>query len=226
MPLRMKRGELERIVYEELERYITEQLTEAAPTRGTALDDEDKLPPDPEQAPEEQLPGDTPVDEPADVAAGPSPDEELPTGEEPADDELDQDVSGDEDVGPGEGTVAAELSGKTIESVTLDEESKILPGATEVVLTFREGEDALRLLVTKTGKFKIFYKGLHNSFDSPIEQLPGEEEPEELGGDEAPGEEGEAIPPEEEPGEELPPMGAEDMPPPDEEAEEPTSSRR
>ena len=115
------------------------------------------------------------------------------------------------------GTVAAELENKTIESVSLEEDSKIMPGATEVVLTFQQTPDALRLLITKTGKVKIFFRGLHNDFGSPVEQIPGEEEPE-LGAEETP--EGEMeLPPEEEP-EEMGPLGPDDMPPEDEVPEE------
>lgn len=216
MALKLKREQLERIVYEELQRFLAEQyLNEAPPGAGTVLDDDV---PNPEDAPEEQLPDTSPAPEAGDDVA--MPDEELPTGEEPVDDELSADVAGDEEESGAEpGTVAAELENKTIQSVSMEEDSKIMPGATEVVVTFTDSEDALRLLVSKTGAVKVFYKGLHNDFNSPVEQIPGEEEPEpELGpeGDEMPldGEEGE------EELEDMPPLGPEDMgpqPPPEEE---------
>jgi hypothetical protein len=223
MALKLKREHLERIVVEELTRYLAEQLNEAPPGRGTVLDDEpqDDLPA-PDGAPEEQLPDDSPAPEadgevPLPDAAG---DEgELPTGEEPADDDLEDDVAGAEESGAEPGTVAAELEGKTVESVSMEEESKIMPGATEIVLSSRETPDALRLLVTKTGKVKIFYKGLHNDFGSAVEQIPGEEEEqgEDLGDEELPGGEedmgGEEL-------EDMPPLGDEDMPPPPPEDEE------
>jgi hypothetical protein len=209
MALKMKREVLERIVYEELHRYIAEQMSmvEAPPSRGTVLDGqptEDEVPA-PEDAPEEQLPTDSPAVEVGDES------DELPAGDEPADDDLEADLAGEE---PDEedGTVGGEIAGKTIDSITLEEDSKILPGATEVVVTFRENPDALRLLVTKTGKMKIFYKGLHNDFSSPIEQIPGADEPDpEMGGEEEPGEEFDV--PTDEPLEDMPPLGDEDMPP-------------
>lgn len=229
MSLKLKRNVLERIVQEELHRFIAEQLNEAPPSRGTVLDDEqteDELP-TPGGAPEEQLPTDSPAPEAGDEM-GDLPDEdtggdELPTGEEPADDELEADVAGDEDSGAEPGSVAAELEDKTIESVSMEEDSKIMPGAMEIVLTFRENPDALRLLVTKTGKVKIFYKGLHNDFSSPVEQIPGDEDTgEELGDEELPGEDAMDLGGEEggDEFEDMPPMGDEDMPPPPDEEEE------
>ena len=210
MSLKIKRDLFERIVLDELAKYLRAQaLNEAPPGRGTVLDDEI---PDPEEAPEEPLPTDSPAPEAGDQDSGDAEaPEELPAGEEPTDDELDADLE-DAESNAEEGTVAADLEGKTIESIALEEDSKIMPGAMEVVVTFRESDDALRLLITKTGRVKIFYKGLHNGFDSPVEQIPGEEPEMDLGAEEEP--EGE------EDLEEVPPLGPEDMPP---ESEEPGS---
>jgi hypothetical protein len=208
MALKLKREQLERIVYEELNRFLAEKfMNEAPPGAGTVLDDEI---PDPDAAPEEQLPTDSPAPEAGDDIS--MPDEDLPTGEEPTDDDLEADLAGEDDDGAEEGTVGYELKHKTIESATIEEDSKIMPGATEVVLTFADADDALRLLISKTGKVKIFYKGLHNDFTSPIEQIPGGDEPEqELGpeGDEfadldAPPEGDEEL-------EDMPPLGPDDM---------------
>lgn len=214
MSLKLKREQLERIVYEELQRFIAEQImNEAPPGVGTVLDDEI---PSPEDAPEEPLPSDSPAPEAGDDEK--LPDEELPTGEEPTDDDLEADITDDEESGAEPGTVAAELEEKVIESVSMEEDSKIMPGATEVVVTFRDSADALRLLVSKTGKVKVFYKGLHNDFNSPVEQVPGEEDDElELGpeGDEPePESDAEEL-------EDMPPLGPDDFgseePPPEEE---------
>lgn len=227
MSLKMKRDILERIVHEEFIRSIAEQLNEAPPSRGTVLDDEpeDELPL-PGDGPEEALPTDSPApeagDEDPNMALGSGEEPELPTGDEPADDDLEADLAGDEESGAEPGTVAAELENKTIESVSMEEDSKIMPGATEFVITFRESPDALRLLLTKSGKFKIFYKGLHNDLNSPVEQMPGEEEePEEdLGADELPGEEVPVDAAGDEELEDMPPLGDEDMPPPPPDEEE------
>ena len=212
MSLKLKREQLERIVYEELTRYIAEQLNEAPPGKGTVLDDVPEE--DPEEkdqvpmagkGPEEKLPTTSPAGEPGDEPP------EQPAGEEPSDDDLEDDVAGED--GPEPGSLAAELEDKTIESVSMEEDSKIMPGATEVVLNFRETPDALRLLITKTGKVKIFYRGLHNDFSSPVDNIPGEEPEEDLGAEEEPGGEEEL--------EDMPPLGDEDMPPEEKPEEEP-----
>ena len=235
MSLKMKRETLERIVYEEFVRSIGQHLNEAPPGRGTILDDEpeDEIPAV-GQGPEEALPTNSPAPEAGDDdmglggGGGPGEEPELPTGDEPADDDLEADLGGDEESGAEPGSVAAELENKTIESVSMEEDSKIMPGAVEFVVTFRENPDALRLLITKTGKVKIFYKGLHNDLNSPVEQIPGEEEEpdEDLGADELPGDEVPVDSGEET--EEMPPLGDEDMPPPppDEEEELPLKNGR
>jgi hypothetical protein len=57
------------------------------------------------------------------------------------------------------GAVNNEMSGKTIQSISIDPKSKILPGAKEIILSTNESTDALRILVTATGSVKFFYKG-------------------------------------------------------------------
>jgi len=223
MSLKVKRNVLERIVQEELHRFIAQQLNEALPGRGTVLDDDepDDDVPSPDGAPEEQLPTDSPAPEAGDLTGGEEGEGELPTGEEPTDDDLAADVAGDDEPGAEPGTVAAELEDRTIESISMEEDSKIMPGAAEIVMTFRENPDALRLLITKTGKIKIFYKGLHNDFNSQVEQIPGEEEPEEeLGDEELPGDEMDLQAGDAEELEDMPPMGPDDMPPEEEPEEE------
>jgi hypothetical protein len=199
MSLTFNRKDLERIVREEFTRYLSVELvSEAPPGRGTVLDDE---PPSPEDAPEEQMPKSSPAPEVGDEPGEP---DELETGEEPADADLEKDLAGEEGE---EGTVAGEIANKTVESISMEEDSKIMPGASEVVVTFKESPDALRLLITKSGRVKIFYKGLHNDFGSPVEQIPGEEPEMDLGAEEMPGEE-----PAPEEMEDMPPLGPEDMP--------------
>jgi len=221
MAIKLKREQLERIVLEELTRYLSEQLNEAGPSRGTVLDDEpeeegppeDEIP-NPGEAPEEQLPDDSPAPEVGDMGDGPPP--ELAGDEEPMDQDLDAIEAGEEPPSEEEaGTVAGELSGKTIENISVDEDSKIMPGATELIITFRENPDAFRVLTTKTGKVKYFYRGLHNTLDSAISPVPEDDAPEE----ELPGEEdmGDMPPEGEEDLEDMPPLGDDDMPPPDEE---------
>jgi len=61
------------------------------------------------------------------------------------------------------GAVNDEVSGKTVQAVTIEPKSKILPGSKEVVLAFNESTDPLRILVTPTGQVKFFWRGqLHD----------------------------------------------------------------
>lgn len=229
MAIKIKRQQLEQIVLEELTRFLHEQLNEAGPGRGTVLDDEDQAPvgdedvdtiPNPGEAPEEALPTDSPV---GDGMSGDDPGEvpELQGGDEDVDADLDALEAGEEPPSEEEqGTVAGELSGKTIESISVDEDSKIMPGATEVILTFHESPDAFRLLVTKTGQVKYFYRGLHNTLEAEVAPMPGDDAPEEPGDEMGAPED---MPPEEggDEFEEMPPLGDEDMPPEPPPEEEP-----
>ena len=61
------------------------------------------------------------------------------------------------------GKIADSVQGKTVQSITMEPESKILPGAQEVTLTFREMPDPLKILVTKSGQVKFHFRGLHNT---------------------------------------------------------------
>jgi hypothetical protein len=236
MAIKFSKKLLEQIVLEELVLHLREQLHEAKPGRGTVLDDEDpqeELPgeddqiPNPGMAPEEDLPSTSAAPEAGDDPGEPA---DLPAGEEEADVDLDALEAGEEPPSEEEeGTVAGEVSGKTIEDITMDDDSKIMPGATEIVLTFRESPDAFRFLITKTGQIKYFFRGLHNDLDAPVSPMPADDAPDE----EMPGEEGgeEGLPPQDGEGgeetEEMPPLGDEDMPPEEEPPlEEPTSSRK
>lgn len=85
-----------------------------------------------------------------DPSAEPEEEPEEPDTEEPNPDEP-------------SGAINDEVSGKTVQAVTIDPKSKVLPGAKEVVLAFNESTDALRILVTPTGMVKFFWRGqLHD----------------------------------------------------------------
>lgn len=57
------------------------------------------------------------------------------------------------------GGVNDEISGKTVQGISIEPKSKILPGAKEVIITFNETTDSLRLLCTGSGQVKFFYRG-------------------------------------------------------------------
>jgi hypothetical protein len=91
--------------------------------------------------------------------------DEVPTPEEPADDELAKDVAGEdeEDAKGGSTKLNDELSGKTVQSITMEPKSKMMPGAIEIVLTFDQTPDPFKILVGKSGKVVFYYRGLHNT---------------------------------------------------------------
>lgn len=76
--------------------------------------------------------------------------------EENADDAVDADGDGGEEPS---GAVNDEIEGKTVQAVTIEPESQVLPGAKEVVVSFNETTDPLRILVTPTGETKFFWRG-------------------------------------------------------------------
>lgn len=87
------------------------------------------------------------------------PEEPVDTGDDMADDELDD--MPDEDPGS---ELAAEISGKVLTGVQDIKKSKTLPGARELVMTFKDSNQPLRVLITRSGDVKFLFKGkLHNS---------------------------------------------------------------
>ncbi|HEU5118649.1 MAG TPA: hypothetical protein VFT74_18775 [Isosphaeraceae bacterium] len=93
---------------------------------------------------------------------GPAVDGDQPDPE--ADQDEDDAVDSDGDAGEEpSGAVNDEVSGKTVQAVTIEPKSKVLPGAKEVVLAFNESTDTLRILITPTGQVKFFWRGqLHD----------------------------------------------------------------
>lgn len=81
--------------------------------------------------------------------------------------EKDQDDAVDADGTGGEkpsGAVNQGITGKTVQSITINPKSDVLKGAAkEVVITFNETTDPLRIIVTPTGMVEFFWGGqLHD----------------------------------------------------------------
>lgn len=158
--MKISRSTLERIINEELVRYLERNLTEG-PELGSALDTE--LPPE-----MDELPGGPPMEA----------DGETIGDEDPSDADLDAELAGE--VPEESGSVAADMQGKVITNVEYDDESDTIPGAHEVILSFEDTEDKLRIIVMPSGNVKYFWKGLHNDIgsaeDVPPEDFEAEEE--------------------------------------------------
>jgi len=158
--MKIDRARLERIINEELVWYLERNLSEAAPGLGSPLDD---APPLEDEMGGPPLPADGEVQD---------------DGEDPADQDLDAELAGDEPEVPG--SVASDMQGKTIEDIKVEDDSETVPGAKELVIGFQGEEDKLRVILTPTGNFKFFWKGLHNDIgqaeDVPLEELEDEED--------------------------------------------------
>lgn len=109
----------------------------------------------------------------ADAEDSPSPKGEGPPGPQvdpETDPGLNADPSDDEGIdaagNAGEepsGAVNNEISGKVVQAITIEPQSKVLPGAKEIVISFNDSTDALRILVTATGQAKFFWRNqLHD----------------------------------------------------------------
>ena len=179
--MKIKRSQLEQIVKEELMRHLSEQLLEAEPKPADVEDgDENKKSKEKSGGKGEKGKTEPQVDidnattkpkttgKPAGEPEGEPPTQELP--DDPADDELETDVADPEaeesEEDPADGAkndISDELSGKTIQAITMEPKSKMMPGAIEVNITFDQVADTFRILIGKSGAVKFFWRGLHNS---------------------------------------------------------------
>lgn len=172
--MKFSRALVERIVKEELAAHIAE-LTEAGD------DEEDKKPekqdgeaaasskkPEPKEPAKAAPPvnKDPTMDSDSKDVGGPPEDsgeEEVPDAEDPADDELeDERADGEGDDDRSDGKVSKEIVGKSVQSISFEPKSKLVPGAAEVVFTFDQVADPLRIVITKTGQIKYYFRGLHD----------------------------------------------------------------
>lgn len=162
----IERRQLAEIIAQEV-RLRLRELTEAGEnTEGGDDNGGRKRPKKPKTADAEDSPspkGKVPTGPRADADADPdqaAPDD-MGAEDDPSDDEgIDQGGNAGEDPS---GAINNEVSGKIIQAVTIEPQSKILPGAKEVVVSFNDSTDALRILVTATGQVKFFWRGqLHD----------------------------------------------------------------
>jgi hypothetical protein len=177
--MKFKRSTVERIVREELNSVVKEMYEtnfgvheadddkdkKKEPEVGGADKDNDNVEPQkagPDIAPEV---GDkeTPApdgEEPADTDI---PDEDVPAGDDPSDTELSQDAEDPAEEEPEGGDISKEIAGRSVQSITLEPESKLMPGAKEIVVQFEEIPQPLRILIGRSGVIKYHFKGsIHN----------------------------------------------------------------
>lgn len=170
MSLKLKRSQVERIVREELLTVMREMLGEAGdekekekdPEVGGAEKDNDNVDPSSQAGNKAPKVGAKAPDAPVDSGDTDVPDEEVPVGDDPADDDLEAQVD-DEDEPEG-GDISDDIVGKQVQSISSVDDSEMMPGAKEVVIQFEGVPNPLRILIGKSGTVKYHYKGrLFNS---------------------------------------------------------------
>jgi hypothetical protein len=175
--MKIPRKMLERIIREELAGHIGGLLHEKEGKHPEIEDAEGNTSDEDETKPASNKQPDNTAGKPAgkkDAAPAPGKapgdEEEKPVGDEPADNDLEKQATGEEgadeedDEAGAEDTekVSDELVGKTIQSISANPKSKLMPGAMEIVLQFDQIPEPLKILVTKSGQVKYYFKGLHN----------------------------------------------------------------
>ena len=169
--MKIRKERLKEIVREEMLRHLC-SLLEAPREPADVVDSEDDNRQKDGQEKKDAEKGKKPVGRPPKAdpqkdkskAATPPPDD-GPDKEDP--DQLDDQPGGsDADQERGEqaegGEISKELTGKTIQSVSVNPKSKVLPGAQEITFTFSQVPEPLKILVSKVGKVTYLWKGLHN----------------------------------------------------------------
>lgn len=82
---------------------------------------------------------------------------------EDAEDNPEEDDSEEEKTSPKTVKVSRDVPGKKIQSITAEPKSKVIPGAQEVIISFDEDPEALRIIVTPKGTIRYVYKGFHET---------------------------------------------------------------
>jgi len=180
--MRIKKSRIVEIVREELALHIREMLEagddeeekKGGPSTVGADKDNDNQEPD---APADDVAPKVGAEKGPEAPDGDAPaggdeeqDAEVPATPDPSDDELSKDMADDEtDDGEDEvddetgGDISDEITGKTIQSMTFQPESKMMPGAAEITIQFDEIPHPLTILIGKSGMVKYHFKGaLHN----------------------------------------------------------------
>lgn len=154
--MRITRTKLEGIIFEEVSRRIAEVigLAEDKPETRAADEEPAKKKTGGPKAPKVRGPEDRQDAETDPDFASDNSDEE----QDAAQDEMDAlDTAGD-GAGDPSGLVNKEISGKTVQAITINPKSDRLPDAKEILVTFNETTDPLKILVTSTGKVVFLWR--------------------------------------------------------------------
>ena len=155
--MRIKKETLERIVREEFVKHL-KSMMEAPETIDAGVDGKDREKKDAARKDKKPEPAKA-APQKANKKQEPAP-KEVDVGADEADAPLEKDVAtGGEDAANVTGSeLSKDLENKTVQSLTMQPKSKILPGAQEIEIQFSNSPDPLKILINKTGTVKFFYK--------------------------------------------------------------------
>lgn len=169
--MKIQRQKLQQIIREELRRHVRNldeaTIQDAQEDNKQKEDDGEREPQKDQDSPDNGASPKSPKSKelPPDDGETEEPNEQ-PDGDDPADDDLEDETDAEdteEKEDDAKTKLGDQLAGKSIQSMTQEPKSKVLPGAQEIVLTFANSTEPLRILVTKTGQVKFYYSGaLHN----------------------------------------------------------------
>ena len=156
----IERKQLAEIIAEEIKIRLAE-LHEAGKKKGREPETADAV-----DSPSPR--GEAPPGPQVDVSPDEDEDDGAESEDEPEDpeDEAEDEQGIDADGNAGEepaGAINNDIAGKVLQAISIEPQSKVLPGAKEIVISFNDSTDALRILVTPTGMAKFFWRGgLHD----------------------------------------------------------------
>lgn len=175
--MKIPRGQLEQIIKEEIAAHIGRLfeapkvgISDAQSDHKTKEDRSAKDAKEKEKSPENKPDRDA-KNAKAKEADHPENTPEKDVGADPADQDLesepddtgDDEKAAEDDVGPEDTKkVSDELVGKTVQSITANPKSKLMPGAMEIVIQFDQIPEPLKILIGKSGTVKYYFRGLHN----------------------------------------------------------------
>lgn len=162
--MQTSRNRLNEIVKEELLKYI-KTLVEG-PDVKSAETDKKKKDINPQGSPLQDLPmkGDKSVDN---VKSKKSQTKDKSASEEIPPEEVPSPIEDKEQTEKqGVISLSKDLEGKSIQSVVLDTKSKTLPGAKEVVISFNDTPEPLKILVQQNGNISFMFKGIRHAIEN------------------------------------------------------------
>lgn len=156
--MKIDKDTLFRIIREETAKHI-KALTEA---EGKEPEVDDASKPEAPEAKKDKPKSKEEKPAPKSKAPEAASDQDVPAS--PDDEKIEKDVTDPEHNEEAEQSrIQQELEGKAIQGISFEPKSKVLPGAKEVVITFSNSTDPLKILISKSGEVKYFFKNaLHN----------------------------------------------------------------